>query len=105
MSLNICTLLLFLLFLLSLISRLLIINGTYFKFIDKILPITYSDKIKKFFISIYGMFSKTNNIYSIFLIIVLLISCLGSIYLINELIINFEVFSKDYLDFINKHKK
>lgn len=105
LSLNICTLLLFLFFLLSLISRLLIINGINLNFIDKILPITYSDKIKKFFISIYGMFSKTNNIYSIFLIIFLLISCLGSIIFTYELINNFEVFSKDYLDFINKHKK
>ena len=105
LSLNICTLLLFLFFLLSLISRLLIINRINLNFIDKVLPIAYSEKIKKFLNSIYGVFGKTNNIYSILLIIVLLISCLGSIYFTYELINNFEVFSKDYLDIINKHKK
>jgi hypothetical protein len=50
---------------------------------------------------------KTNKIYTFFLITVLLISSLASIYFTIELINNFEHFSRDYLNFIsvNNDKK
>jgi hypothetical protein len=105
LSLNICTLLLFLLFLLSLINKLILVKGINLNFLDKILPEIYRERIKSFISSIYNLSSKTSTIYSVYLIIVLFISCLGSIYFSYELINNFEEFSRDYLYFINKYKK
>lgn len=108
LSLNICTLLLFLLFLLSLINKLILVKGINLNFLDaggRILPKIYRERIKSFIFSIYNLSSKTNTIYSVYLIIVLFISCLGSIYFTYELINNFEEFSRDYLNFINKYKK
>lgn len=99
--LNICTLLLFLLFLLSLINKVILTKGINLSFINKILPKSYSNKLSNFILYFYKFFGSTNKIYSIFLIIFILLSCLGSIYFVYELISNFEQFSKDYLNFIN----
>jgi len=98
LTLNICTLFLFLLFLLSLISKLILVKGINLEFFDKILPPIYSKRIKSFIIPIYSLSSRTNAIYSVYLIIVILISCLGSIYFTCGLINNFEAFARAYLN-------
>ena len=100
--LNTCTLLLFLLFLLSLINKFILMNNINLTFMDKIFSKSYSEKLNNFILYFYKLFGSTNNIYSIFLIILILVSCLSSIYFIYELIDNFEQFSRDYLDFLNK---
>ena len=100
--LNTCTLILFLLFLLSLINKFILMNNINLTFMDKIFSKSYSEKLNNFILYFYKLFGSTNNIYSIFLIILILVSCLSSIYFIYELIDNFEQFSRDYLDFLNK---
>jgi hypothetical protein len=105
LTLNVCTLLLFIFFLLSMINKIIFLNGINSNFIDKILPAVYSEKVKSIILSTYKFYSKSNMIYIVFLIIVILISSLASIYFNYELINNFEQISKDYLSFISRENE
>lgn len=82
LTLNVCTLLLFILFILSLINKLLLVKGLNLKIIDKILPFIKSEKLKGFIDSAYQFSDKVNIFYSIFIIIFIFISSLASIYFI-----------------------
>jgi hypothetical protein len=96
-SLNIISLILFLMLILNLISKLVLNNNLELKWLDKLMPQPYNNKCKKLIINILKYSNKSNTINIAIILILLLISNFGSIYLLTILINNFEIFCKVYL--------
>jgi hypothetical protein len=101
-TLNICNLILIWFLIVSLLSKIALNSNLELKWLDKLLPQPYSNKLKPFINKLLKLFGKSSSINIIIIIILLIISNIGSTYLLTELSNNFETFCKVYLNHINK---
>jgi hypothetical protein len=101
-SLNIISLILIFTLILNLIIRLILNNNLELKWLNNLINQPNNNKFKSLIIKILKYIGKSNTINITLIIIILLISNIGSIYLLTILINNFEIFCKVYLNNIIK---
>jgi hypothetical protein len=97
-SLNIISLILIFILIFNLIIRLILNNNLELKWLNNLINQPNNNKFKSLIIKILKYIGKSNTINITLIIIILLISNIGSIYLLTILINNFEIFCKVYLD-------
>lgn len=98
---NICLVLIFFLCI-QLFYKYYVSDKPSLKFLERILPTSYSDKVKKWIYKLISLNKKMSSVYIVLILILLLISMLSISYFSLELITHLNDYSDDY---IRNHKK